>query len=1151
MQKSPPTCQKSPPERSALGGPPAAQGRGEDEPRSTSHGNPLLCGKAPPFMLRRQILQPHPTGRGVDEQVGGGNFFTFMGPGVKKFHCMGLLALAKPPKLIESTRFCEDRPAPNGGGLVLAVGRAFRRWVAGRATPAATTSAQATDTTLGHGWGTIRDQGGDIVGEGRDATPSAREFPPSAQADAPQAPDSDPPRDQGGITPGVQGEDFPNAPNPTGPPEDTPRPQGPRVPGDTRQASGGDGPKAQVADSPRPKTDGSLQAPSPVSPRDQREGTRPAAHGVSTAPRAQDLLATLPRKKQAARSNPPPRVAEENILRRRLLARLRVSQSQQSGPPPFQTRIEQFQSVQRQLDSFFENCQKFLMDLHDRVPQMEPFSHEAQTFQLEVERWAESLGNILKGAQMVGDSGLMPGSKIAPIMEKAIGMQRDLDTASAILQKAHQLQQGAVPPSNQPPRPEVQALVELHKLALLDIVTASTATPSAPRESHAAAPLPSSAYTSRQRQCQERKVPPGVCPMEIFLDTDPWVRDLTQDGDVEANPGPEHSMLVDEHGQVEGNSEGPKSFQEIAPQFSSFIDPYAPRTHQLPNGQWYELRPHPHPCFLTAAEQFHSRAITTFFSGDGLENPRLPPNLEIFDLANQHQLTVASLVGKHSFIFLPRALPFEDTPAVYSLRSWSAALKAALSTPSEVPTLVAIVLQSRFDSPSPTALPVLDRRFELDPLRKFLSAIRIFPEVCLFHRDMSDGSIVLDRLPPPFPLMMFLYSSTSCFCPTITTKVCLEHVVPPSIQLPAEDSAIHVIINANTPPYRGQNQQLTGLRLLMLLNRMGAEETSTNFRNALVLRYPADFVPIIQRASPPEYTIAHYHVPSSILQKLQEDKEELKEVGVEWGVMAEPLEGSLIINHSPRKFNAGGKPSKHPSPEVRDCLLAIPAIARLLECTLLLNKWDVWVRPCPGVAVDLLAAQLGNLDDLVITDATQLNKVRGPKGPISVSPPDVLVSFPARLLPTAALAQVARLVPVLSHQPTNRPGLLRVRVSSSEIASLMYGVILVSCHGTIRMTSGTDQMDTQWERSHGLQRAADWESRLPLLQPLLTAPPTLSAENLLGLQAMSSSPKPDFCAPRPKKVAAIFSRNPPTECSGEAPDTLMAGNDYRGECPPP
>lgn len=602
-------------------------------------------------------------------------------------------------------------------------------------------------------------------------------------------------------------------------------------------------------------------------------------------------------------------------------------------------------------------------------------------------------------------------------------------------------------------------------------------------------------------------------------------------------------MLVDDNPQGNDHSEGPKRFQEIAPQFSSFIDYYAPRTQQLPNGQWYELRPHPHPSLLTAAEQVHCRAITTFFSGDGLENPRLPQNLEIFDLANQHLLNAKSLVGKHSFIFLPRALPFEDTAAVYSLRSWCAVLKAALSTPSEPPTLVALVLQSRFDSPSPTALPVLDRRFELDTMRKFLSAIRIFPEICLFHRDTEDGSIVLDRLPTPFPLMMFLYSSSSCFSSTISTKVCSEHVVPPSLQLAAEDSAVHVILNANTPPVGGQNQQLTGLRLLMLLNHMGSEETSTNFRNALALRYPADFVPLIQRASPPGYTIAHYHVPCSIVEKLQEDKDELKEVGVEWGVMAEPLAGSLIINHSPRKFNAGGKPSKHPSPEVRDCLLAIPTIARLLECTLLLNKWDVWVRPCPGVAVDLLAAQLRNLDDLLITDATQLNKIRGPVGPISVSPPDVLISFPARLLPTAALAQVSRLVPVLSHQPTDRPGLLRVRISSPEVASMVYGVVLVSSYGSIRMTSGTDQMDTQWERSHGFQRAADWGSRLSLLQPLLVTPPPLSAETLLGLQAASSSPTLDHGAPRPKKVAAIFSRNPPAEENGDAHDLPMLGNE--------
>ena len=166
----------------------------------------------------------------------------------------------------------------------------------------------------------------------------------------------------------------------------------------------------------------------------------------------------------------------------------------------------------------------------------------------------------------------------------------------------------------------------------------------------------------------------------------------------------------------------------------------------------------------------------------------------------------------------------------------------------------------------------------------------------------------------------------------------------PDLEPDPADAAVLVIRNVMTPPLPpsgGPGRAITGMRLLMLLNGMGLDESSTNFRHCSKYRYPPDFVPIVQRAAPVYYTIAHYHVPPEIVQQLQEDTDMLRETGIEWGLMNEPLTGSLIVSHDPKGARGIGKPPRYPSPEVRDSLLAIPAISKLLACTLLLNKWDV------------------------------------------------------------------------------------------------------------------------------------------------------------------------------------------------------------------
>ena len=546
-------------------------------------------------------------------------------------------------------------------------------------------------------------------------------------------------------------------------------------------------------------------------------------------------------------------------------------------------------------------------------------------------------------------------------------------------------------------------------------------------------------------------------------------------------------------------------FQTLAPQFSSSLDAYSPKTAQLQDGIWFERRPLAPPALLSLASAVQKNAVDILFSGDGLVNPTVSATIRVFDLANQHLLDSAAMKGFHSFILLPRPLPFTDSPSVYSLRSWANTIKAAMDTSGGgSPTQATLIIQSRFDSPTPTTLPLLDRRFELDPLRKYLSAIRIVTDLCLCHRE-EDGSVLPDRLPTPYPLMAFFYDSRASFSTNVSTEIWSDSAELPDCQSPADDVAMHVILNIAVPPGASRTP-LTGLRVLMVLNGMDPSEASTNLRHASLLRYPPDFVPIIKKAAPESHTIADYHVPPSIVAHLVEDSEMLKESGIHWAILCEPLAGSLIINHQPRK--AGQKFLKRPSPEVQDSLLAIPAIAKLLENTILLNKWDVWARPHPGVAVEFLAAQLQNLDDLGVACAAQQLRIRAPMGPPTVSPPDVLAVFPARVLPTTVIAIISQLIPLVQHQQMHRPGLLLLRLASPKVATIVYGTKLSSPQGSIFLTTGTDLGDTQWEKSHGLSRGASWDDRQPLISTLDDSHPPLSMESLQGLEASLSHPGP-------------------------------------------
>ena len=152
-----------------------------------------------------------------------------------------------------------------------------------------------------------------------------------------------------------------------------------------------------------------------------------------------------------------------------------------------------------------------------------------------------------------------------------------------------------------------------------------------------------------------------------------WVRDLTVEG-IEPNPGP--SSLTPETSTNDGmllDSDGPGSnldalrdFQEAAKAWvCNPNEPFRPILQLLRDGRWHENIPLASPEIVSCVRAEQIQGIDIMFSGDGLANPRMPATTCIYHLCNQNQLQADALVGRHTLLFFPKALPFADQAPMF------------------------------------------------------------------------------------------------------------------------------------------------------------------------------------------------------------------------------------------------------------------------------------------------------------------------------------------------------------------------------------------------------------------------------------------------------------------------------------------------------
>ena len=364
------------------------------------------------------------------------------------------------------------------------------------------------------------------------------------------------------------------------------------------------------------------------------------------------------------------------------------------------------------------------------------------------------------------------------------------------------------------------------------------------------------------------------------------------------------------------------------------------------------------------------------------------------------------------------------------------------------------------------------------------------------------GSVETSRNHQGTPLMVYAFASDvprGHKAPT-TVQWLPRGDVTPLFHPPADMTAIHVLINCQLVEALGSKSEhtMSALRLLMCLNQVDPNERTSTFSGSPLMRYPTDIIPQIQRSAPDGVTIAHYHIPPSRVALLEEDQDLLRSNGIEWGVLPPGQDGLFLVNHFPTRRTDGKKAYKCQALEVRDSLLSCPNISSLLEIILILNRWDVLVRPKEGVEIQALSSSLANLDNLAILDACHFSRISQSTPSRRYNPPEVLVHFPLHLLPSYILSVVASISPVDGHQDVGKSGTLLVRFSNQQVAQLLYGLQIPAAAGAITFSCGDGAHDAEWERRGGLPSRAPLNAWLALL-PSVEALPVLNAANLSTL----------------------------------------------------
>ena len=479
---------------------------------------------------------------------------------------------------------------------------------------------------------------------------------------------------------------------------------------------------------------------------------------------------------------------------------------------------------------------------------------------------------------------------------------------------------------------------------------------------------------------------------------------------------------------------------------------------------YHDASPLPPPSLLASL----SPASQVLVYGDGHPCDGF---LRSFYIADLPSMEWNKLAGLTVFVMLPSFSLFDDEPPFYSHKT---IVKQPISLPrfskkNGRTTHIWLAYISRSNIADSSFATLLDRRIDLIPTLSFPYLSVVCPILHLALRDANTNLIAENTSPLDHPLIIMHLRSSPLSKKHVVRTVEFSPRVAPNEAV--SDSIYHAqatlfLLCIDVPSkvvldYEGSEVtfNITGtLPLMLMLNGLSPDDTSTVLRDILAPRITKEFRPIPVNSCPDGFKRFDFHVPIDVLSRFYQEQHALADMQVSSGLLHESVkDNALVITHQPRFQKGGPKRKKMPSPEIRDAIEMYSSLQKTFAFVILLNKYDVFAMVREKVPIKPAVQEKENLGEMIVVCATTQQRLTAKDVTRTVAPPYTLIWLPPTYAVTEILRSAATFGPVQSQQLFQQSGILLMKYQAVSSARASYRATLP---GPVPFTSGSPDNDT-------------------------------------------------------------------------------------------
>ena len=193
---------------------------------------------------------------------------------------------------------------------------------------------------------------------------------------------------------------------------------------------------------------------------------------------------------------------------------------------------------------------------------------------------------------------------------------------------------------------------------------------------------------------------------------------------------------------------------------------------------------------------------------------------------------------------------------------------------------------------------------------------------------------------------------------------------------------------------------ITGtLPLMLMLNGLSPDDTSTVLRDILAPRITKQIWPIPVNSCPDGFKLFDFHVPMDVLSRFYQEQDALAEMQVSLGLLHESVKDNvLVITHQPRFKKGGPKRKKIPPPQIRDAIEMNSSLRKEFAFVILLNKYYVFAMVRERVLIQPAVQEIENLGEMIVVCATTQQRLSAKDVTRTVAALYTLRRFPRHML---------------------------------------------------------------------------------------------------------------------------------------------------------